>query len=197
MVAALRDLEIGVVARREPDAFARDEIDERIARRGRRGAHRLHHAFERLRAGDRGDVRESVADRVGLGAHAAGHDHLAVLVHRLAYRRERFCFRAVEKAAGVDDDRIGAGVAARELVAFRPQAGEDPLAVDERLRAAERDERDTRRGALLRLDDVGHAPQLPRAEGRGKGVLKRRLAALALMRGRVASIRRTLGSVSR
>ena len=52
VVAAFGDLEIGVVARGEPHALAGDEIDERIVRRRRGGAHRRHHALERLRAGD-------------------------------------------------------------------------------------------------------------------------------------------------
>ena len=47
---------------------------------------------------------------------------------------------AVEKAAGVDDDEIGAGVLARKLVALRAQPRDDALAIDQRLRAAERDE---------------------------------------------------------
>ena len=139
------------MARREPHAFAGDEIDERIVRRRRGRAHRLHHALEGLRAGDRRDVRERVTDRVGLGAHAAGDDDAAVLVHRLADRGERFLFCAVEKAAGVDDDRVGAGVAARKLIALGAQPRKDALAVDERLRAAERDEGDARRGAALGL----------------------------------------------
>ena len=171
VVASFRDLEIGVVARRQAHAFAGDEIDERIAGRWRCGAHRLHHAFERLRAGDCRDVRESVADRVRRGPHAAGHDHLAVLIHRLADGGERFRFGAVEKAAGVDDDRVRAGVAARKLVAFGAQARQDALAVDERLRAAKRNERNARRGALFSLGDVGHARQLPRRSGDGKALL--------------------------
>ena len=168
VVAAFGDLEIGVVARRQPHAFAGDEIDERIVRRGRRRAHRLHHALERLRAGDRRDVGKSVTDRVGLGAHAAGDDDAPVLVHRRADRGERFLFRAVEKAAGVDDDRVGAGVAARKLVALGAQPREDALAVDERLRAAERDEGNARRRAALDLGGVGHPGRLPRARRRGK-----------------------------
>ena len=166
------DLEIGVMARREPHAFAGNEIDERVARRRRRGAHRLHHAFERLRAGDRRDIRESVADVIGFGAHAAGHDHVTVLVHRLADGGEGFLFRAVEKTAGVDDHRIGAGMIARKLVAFGAQPRENPLAVDQRLRAAERDEGNARRGAGRGLGDVGHARQLPRAGGGGKAHLR-------------------------
>ena len=135
------------MARREPHAFARNEVDELVARRGRGFAYRRHHAFERLRSGDRRDIGEGFADRLGLRPHAAGHDHAAVLVHRLPDRGEQLGLGAVEKAAGVDDHRVRAGVTARELVAFGAQAGENPLAVDERLRAAERDERDARRGA--------------------------------------------------
>ena len=48
-------------------------------------------------------------------------------------------------------------MAAREFVAFGAQAGEDALAVDERLRAAKRNERNARRGALLSWGDVGHS----------------------------------------
>ena len=106
----------------------------------------------------------------GVGPHAAGDDHPAVLVHRLADRGERFRFRAVEKAAGVDDDRVRAGVAARKLVALGAQPRENALAVDERLRAAERDEGNARRGAVLGLGDVGHARQLPRARRGGKDI---------------------------
>src|ERR1700722_6924654 len=168
VIAAFGDFEIGVVARREAHAFAGDEIGERIAGRWRGGAHRLHHAFERLRASDCRDVRESVADRAWRGPHATGHDHLAILIHRLADGGERFRLGAVEKAAGVDDDCVRARVAARKLVTFGSQAGENPLAVDERLWAAERDERDTRRGTLFSWDDVGHAGRLPRRVGRGK-----------------------------
>ncbi len=58
-----------------------------------------------------------------------------------------FGLGAVEKAAGVDDDGVGAGVAARQLVAFRAQLRQDPLAVDQRLRAAERNEGNARRRA--------------------------------------------------
>ena len=47
---------------------------------------------------------------------------------------------AVEKAAGVDDHQVGAGVRTSEFIALRAQAGDDALAVDQRLRAAERDE---------------------------------------------------------
>ena len=51
-------------------------------------------------------------DLLGLGAHAAGDDDLAVLRQRLADGVERFRLGAVEKAAGVDDHQVGALVLA-------------------------------------------------------------------------------------
>ena len=75
---------------------------------GDRAVHRLEHALVLLRAGDREHVREALGDLLGLGAHAAGDDHLAVLGERVADRVERFRLRAVEEAAGVDDDEVGA-----------------------------------------------------------------------------------------
>ncbi len=48
-----------------------------------------------------------LTDDIALGAETAGHDHLAVLVERLADRGERFVDRLVDEAAGVDDDEIG------------------------------------------------------------------------------------------
>ena len=159
------------MARREPHAFARNEIDKLVAWRGRGFAHRSHHALEFLRTCNRRHVREGVADCLGLGPHAAGDDHFAVLAHRLADRGERFRFRAVEKAAGVDDHRIRAGMAARELVALGAQPGQNPLAVDKRLRAAERNEGNAWRGAALGVGDVGHRRRLPRRRSEGKANL--------------------------
>ncbi len=59
---------------------------------------------------------------------------------------ERLRLGAVEKAAGVDDNEVGADVLAGQLIALGAQAGDDPLAVDQSLRAAERDEAHFRRG---------------------------------------------------
>ena len=50
----------------------------------------------------------------------------------------RLC--AIEKAAGVDDGEIGAGMLARQLITLGAQPRNDALGVNERLRAAERDE---------------------------------------------------------
>src|SRR5581483_10482037 len=72
--------------------------------------------------------------------------------------RQRLLLRAFEKAASVDDDEIGAGVIARQLVTFRAQPGDDALGIDQRLRAAERDEGNAgRRFGLLVHWREGHS----------------------------------------
>ena len=89
-------------------------------------------------------------DAVGLDAEAAGDDHLAVLGQGLADRRERFLLGAVQKAASVDHDRVGAFIAGRQLVAFGAKAGDDALGIDQRLGTAEADKADLRRGGSWR-----------------------------------------------
>ncbi len=111
--------------------------------------HRLQHALVLLRPGDRQDIRIGLADRFRLGAHAAGDDHLAVLGHGLADGAERLGLGAVEEAAGVDDDEVGAVVLARKLIAFGAQAGDDPFRIHQRLGAPKRYEADNRRAALF------------------------------------------------
>src|SRR4051794_35832014 len=101
-------------------------------------------AFVLLRAGDGEHLREAVRNRLGLGPHAAGDDHLAVLGQGLANGPKRLLLGAVEKPAGVDDDEISAVVLARELVALGAQARNDALGIDQRFRAAERDKADFR-----------------------------------------------------
>ena len=110
--------------------------------------HGRHHLGRRVRAGDREYLRVRCADESAavLRAEAAGDDHLAVLRERFADRVERLGDRGVDEAAGVDDDEIGAVVGRRDRVAFGLELRDDLLGVDERLRAAERDEADARPG---------------------------------------------------
>ena len=140
IVAAFGNFQIGVVARRELDALRRQEIEERIVRRRGGFMDRLHDGVQILRAGDPMKVRKFFQDRFRLRAHAAGDDDLAVFRRRRANRGQRFSLGAVEKTAGVDDDRRRVLMRLGEFVAFGPQAPDDPLAVDERLGAAKRDE---------------------------------------------------------
>ena len=116
------------------------EIEERIVRRRGRFMDRPHDGVKILRAGDPAKFWKFFQDRVRLRAHAAGDDDLAVFGERLADRIERLRLRAVEEAAGVDDDEIGALVLARQRIALGAEPGDDALGIDQRLRAAERNE---------------------------------------------------------
>ena len=105
--------------------------------RGRqRAMHGIEHALVLLRARDREHAGIGLFDRFRLGAHAAGDDHLAVLGHGLADRRERFLLGAVEEAAGVDDDDVGPVMLARELIALGAQPRDDALGIHQGLGAA-------------------------------------------------------------
>jgi hypothetical protein len=113
--------------------------------------HGVEHAFILLRAGDRQQVGIGGFDLLGLGAHAAGDDDLAVLRHGFADGAQRLRLGAVEEAAGVDDDDVGAVVLAGEFVTFGPQARDDALGIHQGLRASQRDKGDFRRGGLLHV----------------------------------------------
>ena len=144
MIAAFRNFQVGIVARREFDAARRDQVLERIVRFRQRRVHRLHHFVERMRAGHRQHLGMCFADDVGLGTEAAGDDHLAVFRQRFANRFERFLHRSVDEAAGVDHHHIGIVVAADDAVTFGTQLRQNALGIDGRLGAAERDETDGR-----------------------------------------------------
>ena len=64
------------------------------------------------------------------------------------------CLGAVEEAAGVDDDDVGAVVLARELVALRAQLRDDALGIHQRLGAAERNKADFGRDGLLTCSEL-------------------------------------------
>ena len=70
--------------------------------------HRLHHLLVLMRAGDGEHARMALADAAFLHAEAAGDDDAAVLGHGLADGVEALLLGAVEEAAGVHDDDVGA-----------------------------------------------------------------------------------------
>ena len=169
MVAAFADLQVGIVLRRQLDAdFAdrgRQKIDERIVRLRQMLVHRRHHLGRGVRSGHREHFRMRCADERAavLGAEAAGDDDLAVFGQCLADRGQRLGDRGVDEAAGIDDHQVGAFVARRDRVTLGGQPRQDLLGVDQRLRAAERDEAHARRrcGAGARTDRRGLRHQWP------------------------------------
>ena len=150
MVAAFADLNIGVMPGRQFDAGNTEGIGHQILkwimrlRQSRMNS--IHHLLGRLWTCDGKYARVHLPYQVPTaitpdGTKASRHDHLAVLRHGEADGSERFRFRTVKKTAGVDDHRIGPDMAFRQLIAFRPQLRDDPLAVHQSLGAAERDKR--------------------------------------------------------
>ena len=128
------------MARRKPDTLRREKVDEGVLTRRNGAMDGLHHALVLLRAGDREHAGKCMCDLFRLCPQAAGHDHLPVLIEGLANGGKRLRLGAVEKAAGVDHDEIGAPMIAGKLIAFGAQPRNDTLAVDQRLGASERDE---------------------------------------------------------
>src|ERR1700722_6365883 len=151
VVAAFGNLQVGVVPRGQLDALRRYQIEVRIMNRRQRAMHRVEYAFILLRSRDRQHAGIGRLDLLGFGPHAARHNHLAIRGHRFADRTERFLLGAVEKAAGVDDDEVGAIVLARQFIAFRAQPCDDALGIHQRLGATQRNKTDFGRGGLLHV----------------------------------------------
>ena len=114
VVAAFGDLQIGIVARRQPQALRRNEVELASCTGGTASCTARHDRLILVRAGDREHGWMRGADAVGLDAHAAGDDDPAVLIDRLADGRERFGLGRIEKAAGVHDDDVGRVIAGRD-----------------------------------------------------------------------------------
>ena len=137
MVAALRNLQIAVVARGQLDVGLRDQVDiGPLAGRGVR-MHCIDDLFVLMRAGHCQHLRMRGADRVGFFAHAAGHDDAAVLRDRLADRLQALFLGGIEEAAGVHEHHVGPGIIGAHRIAVGAQPREDALAVDQCLGTAE------------------------------------------------------------
>ena len=147
MIAALGDLEVGIVARREFHALLRNEIGERLVLRRQMFMHRGDHFLIALGAGDLQYLRVPIEDFLGLRAEAAGHDDLAVLGERLADGFQRFIHRRIDETAGIHDDQIRGAVARGHFVALGSQSRENALGIDQRLGASQADESDFGRSA--------------------------------------------------
>ncbi len=142
VVAAFRDLQIGVVTGREAQAFRRDEIEVGVVQRRHGVVHGGDDLLVLMRAGDGEHARVHLADTPFFDAHAAGDDDATVFGKSLADGVEALLLGAIEEATGVDDNHIGAGVVGRDLISLGAQLGDDALAVDKGLRAPKRDEAD-------------------------------------------------------
>ena len=144
MIAALGNLQVRVVARREANALRRHQVQKRVVRRGQVLVHRIHHLVEGVGAGNLQHLRVALQNLLRAGAQAAGHHHLAILAQRLANGIEALVDGIVDEAAGVHYHQVGLVVGAHHLIALGAQPGEDLLAVAGGLGAAEADKPDSR-----------------------------------------------------
>ena len=122
VVTTLGDFQVRVVPRRQAQALRRHEVEVGVVQRRHRVVHRFHDASYWCGPVTASTPGMRLADHVLLDAEAAGDDDAAVLGHRFADRVEAFLLGGVEKAAGVDDDDVGAVVVRARSGSPRPAA---------------------------------------------------------------------------
>ena len=139
------------MARRELDAghpkALGHQVHKRVVRFGQVQVHRVHHFLGRMRPGNGQHLgvhlaHQIIALTIGACAQAAGHDNAPVVGQGLTNRVQAFLDRVVDKAAGVDDDQVGARKGFGGLVALGAQLREDQFGVGQRLGAAQADKAD-------------------------------------------------------
>jgi hypothetical protein len=137
MVAALGDLQVRIVARRQFHALCRYEIQERLVRRRQVLMYRRHDLFIALRTGYFQHLRVAVENLLRLRTQATGDDDFAVFGQCLSNGVQGLVHCGVDKTAGVHDHEVGFPIRGGDLIALRTQAGEYALGVDQGLRAAQ------------------------------------------------------------
>ena len=185
-IAALGDLEVGHVPRRDPHPA---RVVEGAGGGGAKDAPLVAKAADEPfgRAGDlvpREDADHGIhSGQFGeqrlllpLG-ETAGHDHAAgaarpLQVEHLVDRRIRLLAGGVDEGAGVHDHDVGALRLADELPAVLAEQAEHPLAVDEVLRAAEahHGKRAAAGGRVDRLHGPHHGGSAPAGRTRGRRI---------------------------
>ena len=165
VVAALADLQIRIVARRELDALRRHQVHEGIVRLGQVGVHRLHHLMGGVGTGHRQHAGVHLAHQIATalafaGTQAAGDDDLAVRGQGLTDGVQTFAHRIVDEAAGVDDHQIGTGKGLGSLITLGAELREDEFGIGQGLGATQADEADLGRGRgrARCLGDITHGP---------------------------------------
>ena len=146
VVAALGNLQVGIVAGRQLDPLRRHQVREWIVYPGVRHilVHRAHHLLIGGGAGHAQHLGVQFHDGAGVIplAHAAGHDHPAIFADGLTDGVQGLLLGTVDKAAGVHHHDLRILVARHDLVAVHLQLGEDTFRIHQGLGAAEADETD-------------------------------------------------------
>src|SRR5690349_721761 len=149
MVAALRNLDVGIMPGGQPYSLRWDKTGERIVRLRQMLVNSRHDLGEGLRARHCEYFRMRLPDDVPtvLRAEATGHDDFAVFSKGLADGIQGFLYSAVDKSARIDNYQVRILIGRRGFIAFSAQLSEDLLRVHQGLGATERDE--TNFGRLL------------------------------------------------
>ena len=122
VVAALRDLQVRVMPRRQADALRGHEVQKRLVLRRQMLMDGRHDLFVGVRPRDLQDAGMPVEDALRLRAEAAGDDDAAVLLEGFADGIQRFVDGGIDEAAGVHDDDVRR-VVARARLHTLPNAG--------------------------------------------------------------------------
>ena len=96
-----------------------------------------------------------------LDTETAGDDNAAVLSHRLTNRFQALSLRAIKEPACVHDHNVGTGVIRGSDVTLRTEPRQNPLGIDQRLRASEADETDLRRARVALWEFLLHSGEAP------------------------------------
>ena len=166
VVAAFADFEVCVVSGGEFDALWRYKVGEGVVGFGQVLVDDVHDFLQSVGTGDGEYAGVDVLDEVGAvgmgaGTQTAGDDDFAVFCKRFADGVQAFFDGVINEAAGVDDDKVGAGVAGRGGVAFGTELGEDDFGVCEGFGAAQGDPADAGRigwcvgGCMGHMGEVG------------------------------------------
>src|SRR6056297_2662479 len=145
MVAALRNLQVRVVPRRQLQPARRDQVDVGIVRPRQVRIDRAEYRLGLVRAAHTQHARVYRLYVLGLRAHTAGNQHTTICVQRIADGFERFGLGRIDKAAGIDNDEIGQCMVVDQPIALLSQTGDDLLGVHQGLGAAQTDQAHGRR----------------------------------------------------
>ena len=97
---------------------------------------RRNDGFILMRARDREHIREARTDDVRFITHAACDNNAAVFRDRLSNRLKALFLCGVQKATGIDQHNVSAGIIGRQAIAIGAQLCKDPFAIDQRLGTA-------------------------------------------------------------
>ena len=130
MVAAFRNLDIGVMTRRQLDSTGWKKRFKRIVSRRLHAMDCLHHVIWSMGASNREQAGKALAKIMCFRAKTPGNNHITILGQSLFNRTQRFFNRRLDEAAGIDNDQVGTIKAVGYIVTFCAKTTENSFRVD-------------------------------------------------------------------